>query len=154
MKIFDGHIDTLNKIYLSKKDRSFLTRNKATHVDLPRAKKGKLIGGFFAINVPPPPSSPETEFTYNLTITKNGYVKKLDSALDPKYAKKFTDSVIDLLYSIEKDSEGEVSVVTDIQSLEKNLEEGIFSIVLHFEGAAAIDKDLENLEYYYDKGLR
>lgn len=154
MKIFDGHIDTLNKIYSSKEDISFLKRNHTTHVDLPRARSGGLIGGFFAINVPPHPSSPEADFMYHLTITKNGYDKKLDSAIDTTYAKEFTDKVINLLDTIEKESQEKVSVVRNFREINKNLKNNVFSIVLHFEDAVAIDEDLANLEYYFDKGLR
>jgi len=58
------------------------------------------------------------------------------------------------MHDLEREVHGEVALVRTYQDLERNLQEGILSIVLHVEGAASIEEDLSNLEAYYEKGLR
>ena len=55
--IFDGHNDTLLRLYMPKpgQERSFFERASFGHIDLPRAEAGGLAGGFFAVFVPAPP---------------------------------------------------------------------------------------------------
>ncbi len=55
MIVFDGHNDTLTRADME--IRSFLegTENATGHLDLPRAKRGGLGGGMFAIFTPAPP---------------------------------------------------------------------------------------------------
>ena len=55
--VFDGHNDTLLKLYQSTepdKEKLFVEGAPANwHIDLPRAKKGGFAGGMFAIFPPP-----------------------------------------------------------------------------------------------------
>jgi membrane dipeptidase len=156
LPIFDGHNDTLLELYAPEEgeERSFFERSEHGHIDLPRAREGGLIGGIFAIYTPPPPGSPEREREYGLTITEDGYEVMQRSPLDHEYSKEFTDGVIDFLYDLQKQGDGEVALVRSYQDLERNLQEGILSMVLHFEDAVAIEEDLSNLEAYYERGLR
>lgn len=154
--VFDGHNDALTHLYLPERGggRSFFERSDKGHIDLPRAREGGLIGGIFAIFTPPPKTSKERDPHYGLTITEEGYDKKLPSPLDYEYSKEFTDSVIDFLYGLEKKADGKVGLVHTYQDLKHNFQEGILSVVLHLEGAAAIKEDLSDLEEYYANGLR
>ena len=56
LPVFDGHNDTLLNLYEINrgKGRSFFEESNIGHIDLPRAKRGGLAGGFFAIFVPTP----------------------------------------------------------------------------------------------------
>src|SRR5689334_2864249 len=56
--VFDGHNDTVNR--LKRTGESFFERNATGHLDLPRARAGRLGGGFCAVYIsdPPPPGSP------------------------------------------------------------------------------------------------
>jgi membrane dipeptidase len=112
------------------------------------------VGGIFAIFTPPPEGSPERDLEYGLTITEDGYTLEPRSAVDHGYAKEFTDGAIDFLYGLERQADGEIAVVRTYQDVEHNLQSGVLSVVLHLEGAAAIDEDLSNLEAYYERGLR
>jgi membrane dipeptidase len=156
LPIFDGHNDTLLELYAPEEgeERSFFERSEHGHIDLPRAREGGLIGGIFAIYTPPPPGSPEREREYGLTITEDGYEVMQRSPLDHEYSKEFTDGVIDFLYDLQKQGDGEVALVRTYEDLERNLQGGVFSMVLHFEDAVAIEEDLSNLEAYYERGLR
>ena len=57
--VFDGHNDTLTQIQASRgteTERDFFVESDHGHIDYPRAIKGGLTGGFFAIFVPNPKS--------------------------------------------------------------------------------------------------
>ena len=73
MPIFDGHNDTLTEL----QGRSFFEESQQGHLDLPRARRGGMIGGFYAIYAPPPPDSPESDPYYGLTITGDGYMQQM-----------------------------------------------------------------------------
>lgn len=148
--IFDGHNDTLTELA----GRSFFEESTQGHLDLPRARRGGMIGGFYAIYAPPPPHSPERDPFFGLTFTEDGYTQQMQSANDPAYAQAYTDSIIDTLRDIEREGAGQVSIVRSYADLERNLEGDVHSIILHFEDAAAIKADLSNLADYYAAGLR
>jgi membrane dipeptidase len=154
--VFDGHNDTLTQLYLPERGggRSFFQPGATGHIDLPRAREGGLIGGIFAIFTPPPSDAPERDPTYGATFTEDGYDVKMHHPLDYAYASRFTGSVLDFLGQLEADAAGEIGLVHSWRDLERNLETGRLSVVLHFEGAEAIRPDLTNLEDYYARGLR
>jgi membrane dipeptidase len=156
MQIFDGHNDTLLELYAPEEgeERSFFKRSEHGHIDLPRAREGGLIGGIFAIYTPPPPGSKERDRLYGLTITEDGYEVKPRSPVEHEYSREFTDGAIDFLYGLEEKADGQVALVRTYHDLERNLQHGILSIVLHFEDAVAIREDLSDLEAYYERGLR
>ncbi|RUU14908.1 peptidase, partial [Mesorhizobium sp. M6A.T.Ca.TU.002.02.2.1] len=54
--VFDGHNDTLLRLYQSKDtdvEKLFIEGTQGGHIDLPRAKRGGFAGGMFAIFPPP-----------------------------------------------------------------------------------------------------
>jgi len=69
--IFDGHNDTL--LSLSLTGRSFFSHSEDGHVDLPRARAGGMVGGFFAVFVPSAESM-------------QGKTNDLQSILGPEFA--------------------------------------------------------------------
>lgn len=156
MIIFDGHNDTLTNLCLPEKGqgRPFFKESETGHIDLPRAKKGGLIGGMFSINVPTPKDSIEADDMYGFTFNEHGYKQTLRTQIPFKYAKEFTGSVLELMFKLETESDGKVKIVKSYSELEDCLEKDILGIVLHFEGAEAIHPSLNNLEDYYRKGLR
>jgi membrane dipeptidase len=154
--IFDGHNDTLTRLYSpdGEQSRSFFERSDQGHLDLPRAKAGGLCGGIFAIFTPPTETSPEHDPFWGLTFTEDGYDLSPRSPIDHHYAKTYTDSVADYLYDLVKNSDGQLAVVRSYRNLIHNFDRGNLSAVLHFEGAEAIHEDLSDLETYYARGLR
>ena len=156
MSIFDGHNDTLVDLYAPEEggERSFFERSEKGHIDLPRAREGGLIGGLFAVFTPPLEGSPERDRHFGVTETDDGYELSERSPVDHEYLGRFTGEVVDFLYHLEEQADGKIAVVRTYQDLERNLQQGTLSVVLHFEGAAPIREDLGNLEAYYQRGLR
>lgn len=155
--VFDGHNDTLLRIYRAQNDGSgfsFFDENETGHFDLPRGRKGGLAGGIFAIFTPLPPDSPERAENWGLTITESGYHQILNSAIDPEYAEAFTGEVIDLLWRLEQSSGGALRVARSVDEIRACMTDGTLAVVLHLEGAEAVREDLSNLETYYGQGLR
>lgn len=154
--VFDGHNDTLTHIYLPDKGqgRSFFERSEIGHIDLPRAKEGALQGGICAIFTRPPKSSPESDPYYKAVIDEHGYKVALRSPIEPEYARRFTASILELLENMLAESHGALGLVRSYDDLTRYWEQGIFSIVLHIEGAAVLREDLSNLAYYYHQGVR
>ncbi len=156
MKIFDGHNDTLTHIHVTErgKGRSFFVESDIGQIDLPRAIRGGLMGGIFAVFTPPPPDSPERDPQFGRTVTPDGYEVAPRSEIDHAYSVAFTDSVLDTLDRTVSDSRGMVKLIRAFPELEACLNAGTMAIVLGFEGAEAIREDLSNLEGYYRRGLR
>ena len=155
-QIFDGKNDTLTQIYRPERgnSRSFYERSDFGQLDLPRARLGGLAGGVCAIFTPLPPDDPESDPEDTMIQTADGYEVKYSSAVDHDYARTFTLDVLDLAEEIEREGNGRVAITRGIVDLENNLENGIFSMVLGIEGAAAIHPDLNDLRGYYDRGVR
>jgi membrane dipeptidase len=155
LPIFDGHNDTLLDLFLPERGgRSFLEESQKGHIDLPRAREGGLSGGIFAICAPAPRFSKESDPMYGFTITKNGYDIKMRSPVKHEYASELTNSVLDYAEDLEKKANGLITIIHKYKDLLECMENDIFAIVLHFEGAEAIKEDLSNLQEYYDRGLR
>jgi membrane dipeptidase len=154
--IFDGHNDTLTHIFRPEKgnNRSFYERSEIGQLDLPRAEIGGLAGGICAIFTSLPSDHPDSDPNDTMIKTADGYEVKYSSAVDHDYARDFTLNVLDLADEIVTQGNGRVAITRDVARLEENLENGVFSIVLGIEGAAAVRPDLSDLQDYYDRGVR
>ena len=149
--IFDGHNDTLLNLYLPERGqgRSFFTRSDIGHIDLPRAREGGFGGGFFAVFVPSPSTSDD-----DLIVTDTGYEVRQAPPIDLAYAQRVTMAMAANLFRLEAESAGQLRVVHTVAALEACLRDGVLGAILHFEGAEAIDPDLDALEVFYQAGLR
>ena len=150
MRVFDGHNDTLTRTDL----HAFLQGSASGQIDLHRAETGGLRGGLFAIFTPPPPGSPERDPMFGITFTDDGYRVAERSPIAQAYAESFTHGVIDLAEQIEAASQGMAVIVKNTGDLERYFGHSVLAMVLHLEGAEAIQPDLSNLQAYYDKGVR
>jgi membrane dipeptidase len=143
--VFDGHNDVL--LRLGAKDGggpgAFFERRDKGHLDLPRAREGGFGGGFFAVWVPSPEEQPDER-------TPNG----LPPALDAAHAMRRSMAAVATLFKIEDRSDGKFRIVRSVSELQRCLEDGVMPAVLHFEGADAIDTDLDVLHVLYRAGLR
>jgi membrane dipeptidase len=150
LPIFDGHNDTLLDLYRPDRGggRSFFERSEHGHIDLPRAKEGGFGGGFFAVFVPPPPSAPR------LNPQNLGAMRELPPPLEHGYALETAMAMTALLFRLERESAGQLKVVRTADDLTTCLDNGTVAAILHFEGAEAIDPELNSLEVFYQAGLR
>jgi membrane dipeptidase len=150
LPIFDGHNDTLLSFYERERgaERTFFDRSETGHLDLPRARAGGFGGGFFAVYIPPDPALPKPE-RLELPIEM-----PLPAPLELTYAQRTTIALAALLFRIEAESSGQVKVVRTAAALAECLRDGVLAAILHFEGAEAIDSDLNALEVFYQAGLR
>lgn len=146
--VFDGHNDTLLSLYSKERgDKGFFHRSDKGHIDYPRAKKGGLIGGFFAVYA----SSQGDPID---KLMKGKYDIPLPAPVGLEPALKAALDMSALLFRIERGSKGTFKVVRQSKELQKNLDAGIMSAIFHIEGAEMIDRDLVNLEVFYQAGLR
>ncbi len=151
--VFDGHNDILLNLHLPERgsNRSFFVESDKGHLDLPRMRKGGFGGGFFAVFVPNPLGEVKEE---DIIKTENGYEFPLAPAIEHEYALQTALAMTARLFRIEAESEGQVKVVRTADELETCLANGTLAAILHFEGAEAIDSNLDTLEVFYQAGLR
>ena len=143
MRAFDGHNDVLSRLHHAGRGNEDFLASGDGHLDLPGAREGGLAGGLFAVF----PCSPFRGAGNPFAVD---YAKPPDSS----EALAETLSMVDRLGAIERESDGAVSVVRDVATLDDCLEDGSLAAVLHFEGAEAIDPGLERLAGFHDSGLR
>jgi membrane dipeptidase len=154
MKIFDGHNDILNKIAEMPdplNSKAFLVSDPG-QLDFPRALEACVMGGFFAVYTSNPPSVPS--YKERMVFSDEGYRITLPPALDYDYAHQSALQMIELLYKIQEDALGQFQVVTSPAELDFCIKNNIFAAVLHLEGAEPIQPNLENLPFFYEKGMR
>jgi membrane dipeptidase len=148
--IFDGHNDAVQHIAEYREGgRDFLARSDDGHLDLPRAREGGMVGGLFAMFAKPerPPSG-------DFTRTADGYEVRLAEPLDPAYARDRIRAQLDALNRVVERGAGQLRWAGSVDEIEAGVRDGAFVMVLHMEGAEAIDPDLGNLEDLYAGGLR
>lgn len=141
LPVFDGHNDTLLRLYTAEHGDSFFASTHG-HLDLSRARAGGFAGGFFAVFVPAPPDTPPTD----------------DGALpDPlpyPYALQTALGMTALLFRIEAQSARQVRIARTVGDIEDGLTTDTLSAILHLEGADPIDTEFHTLEVLYQAGLR
>lgn len=153
--VFDGHNDTLQMLYLIDRDqnRSFFLRSDRGHIDLPRAIEGGFGGGLFSVFIPS--QSPEKKRPgEDLSETITRYDIPMASSLPFDYAQQMSMKGVASLYRLEETSQGQVSVVRTVAEVLDCFQKRIIAAVLHFEGAEAIDAELDALYVFYKAGLR
>ncbi|MGG6893721.1 dipeptidase [Rhizobium sp. BR 315] len=150
VSIFDGHNDAIiSMVEYTAQGRDFLSRSENGHLDLPRAREGQMAGGLFAIS-----AYPEREPENDLTITNNGYQVRYADALDPEHARRQIDGQLSAIKSLIGRSGGQMRLAASVDEIRSALNLSAFAVVLHMEGAEAIDIDLSFLDTLYDHGLR
>ncbi len=140
LPIFDGHNDVLLRLaQMPDREaavRGFLEGGLDTHIDLPRARAGGMVGGFFALFSP--------------ISFKPGAANHIgrEGALDDMLAE------MAVLLQVERSSEGAVKLCRSVSDIRAAMASGALAAVAHFEGAEAIDADLDALHTFHAAGLR
>jgi membrane dipeptidase len=159
--VFDGHNDVLSRLLEAERSasrsrsapsRSFFERGDEGHIDLPRAKEGGFAGGLFSIYVSAdpqaaPPAGPVLANVRGLHI-------KMPRPLELAYAQRIALAELGILHRLQRDSENQLRVVKTVDDIRTCLRDQALAAVIHFEGAEAIDPNLDALEFFYAAGLR
>ncbi len=152
IKVFDGHNDTLLAYYKKQRgeNASFFEETTQGHIDFPRALRGGFAGGFFALYSP----SEDYDMDSSFRETEAGFEFLMAPPRDRAGALQDIISMANILFTIERQSEGKLKIVRTSAELEHCLSHDIMAAILHIEGAEAIDVKLETLELLYQAGLR
>lgn len=146
---FDGHNDTLLRLVEKQGDRvkMFVEGDGEGHIDLPRARKGAMAGGFFAIFPPPVKAS-----LANVAASPDDAKGQLPPELSFADALKSTNAMAALLLQLERS--GALNVCTSAAEIRAAIDGEKLAAVFHIEGAEAIDTDFDSFEVLYAAGLR
>ncbi len=151
--VFDGHNDVLLRLYKSKSGDAvadFLAGEEAGHIDLKKARAGSLAGGLFAMYSP----SPGNFASLSQRMTGGHYAIPLPAPLPIEEARKSVSGELAILMRVIRRSQGAVALCTTTAEAKAAIARGSLAVVLHLEGAEAIDGDLHFLEVLYAAGLR
>ncbi|NGP87986.1 dipeptidase [Fodinibius halophilus] len=125
--IVDGHIDVPYRLKSNWEDIS--KKTTSGDFDYPRAKEGGLDAPFMSIYIP-------------ARYQKTGG------------AKAVADSLIDLVQGIANDNPNKFAVATTPEEIKSDFKDGIISLPMGMENGAPIEENLQNVQYFYDRGIR
>ena len=127
MFVLDSHCDTPSEIL---RGRDLSIDNHNAHVDFPKLVKGGVDGAFFSFYIS----------------------AALDS--DPKSGFDHAGGMVEgVERSVSQNSHIAAFASNRIQAL-KNREEGKFSVFLALENGSPIGDSIDNIKWFYDKGIR
>jgi membrane dipeptidase len=139
LRVFDGHNDALSRMLEAGPEApaGFLAGDGSGHLDLPRAVRGGLAGGCFAVFTCSPAEDSYASGEYFTPVDGR---RALDDAL----------AQVALLLRLERESGGRLRVVRDAAGLDGD---GL-AAVLHLEGAEPLGAALTELEVLHAVGMR
>jgi membrane dipeptidase len=145
--IFDGHNDALLRLSMVKDDPVAAFRDGDNgHVDLPKARAGGMVGGFFAL------FSPTLNQSLDFKIFDDPpYDIPLPDPMPRHAAEMPVSRQVDIAAALE--ASGLIRMARTRDDLATDAD-GPLTVVLHLEGAECIGADLEGLDTLYDAGLR
>jgi len=151
IQTFDGHNDVLLRLIRHARENpeaSFLEGSASGHLDLPRARRGGFVGGLFALYSP---SSRNLNFS---GMKGDHYDLPLPPPLELSEAREPVIEMLSTLLRIERASAGQVVICRDTGAIRSAISIGSLAVVIHIEGAEAIDSELKFLDILYACGLR
>lgn len=140
--VFDGHNDLLLRLWMQEEGdpvADFLHGAMNGHLDMARIRQGGFAGGLFAVFVPPAGHMKQSKATY------------VEADHDPL---AITEAQIALLHQIADRSEGRARVCRTAGEIERCRQQGVLAMVLHIEGAEALDEQCSQLDRWIAAGLR
>ncbi|MCB0487002.1 MAG: dipeptidase [Cyclobacteriaceae bacterium] len=133
--ITDGHIDVPYRlkeqgINIGTDNANVLVSTTEGDFDYDRAKKGGLDAPFMSIYIP------------------SSYQEQADMG------KALADSLINNVMAIAQNLPDKFALANSPQDVEANFQAGKISLPMGMENAAPIGKDLANIQYFFDRGIR
>ncbi|NND91584.1 MAG: membrane dipeptidase [Granulosicoccus sp.] len=147
--VFDGHNDVLTKLMGAggvKTAEAFLS-DTDFHIDMPKAARGNLAGGFFAMWVASPAGH-----DYQAMMKQAQYDVPLPDPVPHDDALAVVLAQAAILLRLQ--DIGAVRICTSVDELDKCLGSDRLAAILHLEGCEAIDPDFHALDVLYAAGLR
>lgn len=151
--IFDGHNDILLRLHMVSDPAAhdeFIKGRKSGQLDLPRMKKGGFAGGFFAIYVP----SPTDMAARYQDMNSPAYDLPLPDEIPHREALPVALSMAAILHRMEQHSAGAARICRSSADIRACIKSGTIAMIMHMEGAEAIDDNFNALEVLYNAGLR
>ncbi len=124
--IFDGHVDIPYRMWHHPEDISVRTENG--HFDYVRAKEGGLDAPMMSIYIP--------------------------SDRENNGAKMLADSLIDLVENLTKEHPDKFAIATSPTQIREQFSRGLISLPMGMENGAPIEHNLDNVAYFYNRGIR
>lgn len=125
--LIDTHIDVPARIHRAWEDVSMATAGG--DYDYPRAVIGGLNAPFMSIYTP-------------ASLEQEGRSKEV------------ADQLINLVNRIARESPDKYAIALSPDDVEEHFAQGIISLPMGMENGSPIEGDLQNLEYFYDRGIR
>jgi membrane dipeptidase len=150
--VFDGHNDVLLRMWMAndRDGRAFLDGLGHGHLDLPRARAGEVMGGFFAVFVP---SQRRADLLRQDALGATP-PDEMFGPIDHPYAAGAALQMSAILHRLTQARPDAIRVTRTVAEIEAARAAGAMAAILHFEGAEPIDPDLDNLDAFYAMGLR
>jgi len=124
--IIDTHVDLPYR--LNNKMEDISVRTSRGDFDYPRAKAGGLNAPFMSIYVP--------------------------ASYESKGAKEFADRLIDMVEKFGKDWPDKFAVAYSVADIRSQFTAGKISLPMGMENGSPLEGRLENVRYFYDRGIR
>ena len=125
--IIDGHVDLPYRLRRHPEDVS--QRTERGEFDFVRAREGGLDAPFMSIFIP-------------ASYQESGGAKAL------------ADSLIDLVESLAREHPDKFALATSPADIRNNFQKNLISLPMGMENGAPIEGILENVRYFYDRGIR
>ena len=153
-QVFDGHNDLLLRLHNAPEHREaiWLTGEGKGHLDLPRMKAGRFVGGFFAIYIPSPKGHDEPD--YMAAMQNPPFSLPFGDLITAEQALPVAMSMANQLLWMERSAGGAFKVCRTATEVRTALANGIIAGLMHMEGAEAIDENLDALYAFHAMGLR
>ncbi len=131
--IVDGHVDLPYRMevagYMLRKSVEDVSVETQGNFDYPKAKRGGLDAPFMSIYIP----------------------SRYQNAGDPK---AFADSLIEMTMSLPERYPKLFAPAGSPEEVRQNFEKGVISLPMGMENGAPLGKSIENVKYFFDRGIR
>lgn len=144
--ITDGHIDLPYRLRVAnfqiQKEFLDVAKDNEGEFDYYKAKDGGLDAPFMSIYIP---ASYQSEFDTTYGHILPGQVNR---------AKILADSLIDMVENIVEKHPDKFALAYSPADIQRNFAEGLISLPMGMENGAPIGDSLENIQYFYERGIR
>lgn len=127
MLLVDTHIDVPYRLQMNWEDVSQATTGGS--FDYPRAVAGGLNAGFMSVYTP-------------AELEAQGRSKETAEAL------------IDLVYGLQADAPDKFAIARSPADVREHFKQGLVSLPIGMENGSPIEGDLDNLQHFFDRGVR